>query len=52
MFPIPISYIYENIDDYNPSTKRTILIVFGEMIADMTNKKIQVIIKKLLYAEN
>ena len=32
--------IYENIDDYNPSRKRKILIVFDDMTADiMTNKK-------------
>ena len=32
--------IYENINDYNPSRKRKILIVFDDMIADnMTSKK-------------
>ena len=32
--------IYENINDYNSSRKRKILIVFDDMIADiMTNKK-------------
>ena len=32
--------VYENIDNYNPSRKRKILIVFDDMIADiMTNKK-------------
>ena len=36
--------VYENIDDYNPSRKKN-LIVFDEKIADiMTNKKIQAII--------
>ena len=40
--------IYENIDDYNPSTKRKILIVFDDMIADiMSNKKFQAISKEL-----
>ena len=40
--------VYENIDDYNPSRKRKILVVFDDMIADiMTNKKFQAIIKKL-----
>ena len=40
--------VYENIDDYNPSRKRKILIVFDDMIADiMTNKKFQAIIKEL-----
>ena len=32
--------VYENIDDYNSSRKRKILIVFHDMIADlMSNKK-------------
>ena len=40
--------IYENIDHYNPSRKRKILIVFDDIIADiMTNKKFQAIIKEL-----
>ena len=40
--------VYENIDYYNPSRKRKILIVFDDMIADiMTNKKFQSIIKEL-----
>ena len=39
---------YGNIDDYNPSRKRKILIVFDDMIADiMTNKNVQAIIKEL-----
>ena len=43
-----IDDIYENIDCYNPSRKRKILIIFHDMIADiMTNKKIQSIIKEL-----
>ena len=34
--------IYENIDDYNPSRKRKILIVFDDMITDIkSNKKFQ-----------
>ena len=40
--------IYQNINDYNPSRKRKILIVFDDMIADiMRNKKCQVLIKEL-----
>ena len=40
--------VYQNIDDYNPTRKRKILIVFDDMIADiMTNKKIRDIIKEL-----
>ena len=32
--------VYENIDNYNPSRKRKILIVFDDVIADiMTNRK-------------
>ena len=34
---------YNNIDDLNPKGKRKILIVFDDMIADIsTNQKIQV----------
>ena len=37
--------VYNNIGDYNPTRKRTILIVFDDMIADvMTNKKFEDII--------
>ena len=40
--------VYKNIDDYNPNRKRKILIVFGDMIADiMNNTKFQEIIKEL-----
>ena len=40
--------VYNNINDYNPTRKRKILIVFADMIADiMSNKKFQAIIKKL-----
>ena len=40
--------VYENVDNYNPSKKRKILIIFDDMIADiMTNKKFQSIIKEL-----
>ena len=40
--------VYENIDDYNPSRKRKILIVFDDEIADiMKNKRFQAIIKEL-----
>ena len=43
-----IDDIYENIDDYNPTGKRKILIIFDDMIADiMTNKNFQAIIKDL-----
>ena len=40
--------IYHYIDDYNPSRKIKVSIVFDEMIEDIiTNKKFQTIIKKL-----
>ena len=40
--------VYENIDDYNLTRERKILIVFDSMIAAvMTNKKFQAIIKEL-----
>ena len=40
--------VYKNINYYNPSSKRKILLVFDDMIADiMTNKKFQTIIKQL-----
>ena len=39
--------IYENINNYNPNRRRKILIVFDDMIADITNKKFQSIIKEL-----
>ena len=32
--------IYENINEYNPTKRRKILILFDEMIADITIKKI------------
>ena len=40
--------VYENIDDYNPSRKRRVLIVFDDIIADiMVNRKFQAIINEL-----
>ena len=43
-----IDDVYNNIDDYNPSRKRKILIVFDDMIADiMSNKKFQAMVKEL-----
>ena len=47
--------VYENIDDYNPTSERKILIVFDDMIPGiMTNKTFQSIILKnyLLDVEN
>ena len=43
-----MDHVYENINDYNPIRKRTKLIAFDCMIADiMANKKFQSIIKEL-----
>ena len=43
-----IDDVYKNIDDYNTSKKRKILIVFDDMTAEvMGNKKFQAIIKEL-----
>ena len=40
--------VYDNINCYNSSRKRNILIVFDDMTADiMTNKNLQAIIKEL-----
>ena len=35
-----MNHIYENIEEYNPSKKRKILIVFDDIIADMLSNKI------------
>ena len=40
--------VYDNINDYNSSRRRKILIAFDDMIADiMTNRRLQAIIKEL-----
>ena len=40
--------VYNNIDDYNPKTKRRIFIVFDDMVADITtNRRFQAIINEL-----
>ena len=40
--------VYENIDEYNPTRKRKILIVFDDMIVDiMSNKNFQAVVKDL-----
>ena len=36
-----IDDVYENLEDYNPTKKTRVLIVFGDMVADMeSNKKL------------
>ena len=40
--------VYENLEDYNPTKKRRVLIVFDNMIADLeSNKKLTPIVTKL-----
>ena len=40
--------IYKNIEEYNPNKKWKILIVFGDMIADMlSNKKLNPVVTEL-----
>ena len=42
--------VYEIIDDYNPSRKRKILVVFDNMIADiMTSKKTSIHNQRIVY---
>ena len=43
-----IDDIYENLEDYNPTKKRRVLIVFDDMIADMeSNKKLSPTVSEL-----
>ena len=35
-----IDDVYENLEDYNPTTKKRVLMVFDDMIADMESKRI------------
>ena len=38
--------VYKNTEEYNPSKKRKMLIVFDDMIADMlSNKKLNPVVK-------
>ena len=40
--------VYVNIDDYNPTRRKKILIVFDDMIGDiMSNKEFQAVVKEL-----
>ena len=34
--------VYENLEDYNPTKKRRVLIVFDDIIADMQSNKIKI----------
>ena len=43
-----IDDVYENLEDYNPTKKRRVLIVFDDMIADMeSNKKLSSTVTEL-----
>ena len=43
-----IDNVYETLEDYNPTKKRRVLIVFDDMIADMkSNKKLSPIVTEL-----
>ena len=43
-----IDDVYETLEDYNPTKKRRVLIVFDDMIADMkSNKKLSPIVAEL-----
>ena len=45
-----IDDVYENLENYNPKKKRTVLIVFDDMIADMeSNKKLSPIVTELFF---
>ena len=39
--------VYENIDEYNVDKDRKILIVFDDMIADIKNKKLNLVVTEL-----
>ena len=43
-----MDHVYENINDYSPNRKRKILIVFDDMVVDITtNNKFKAILKEL-----
>ena len=42
--------VYENLEDYYPTKKRSVLIVFNDMTADMeSNRKLSPIITELFF---
>ena len=48
IIPKKIHDIYENVEGYNPTKKKKMLIVFDDMIADMeAKKKISTIVTEL-----
>ena len=45
-----IVFQIENLEDYNPSNKRRVLIVLDDMIADMeSNKKLSPVVTELFF---
>ena len=45
-----IDDVYENLEGYNPTKKRRVLIVFDNMIADMeSNQKLSPIVNELYF---
>ena len=47
-----IDDVYENLEDYNSTKKRRLLIAFGDMTADMeANKKLSLIVTELSLTE-
>ena len=50
VYPQTINEIYTNLEDYNPSRKRRVLIIFNDMIADMkANKTLTPIVTELFW---
>ena len=48
VYPQTINEIYTNLEDYNPSRKRRVLIIFNDMIKDMkANKTLTPIVTEL-----
>ena len=44
--------VYEDLEDYNPTKKRKVLLVFDDMIVEMeANKKLSPIVTELLLRE-
>ena len=47
-----VNDLYQNLEDYNPTKKRRVLIVFDDMIADIeSNKKISPIVNRSFLRE-
>ena len=45
-----IDDVYENLQDYNPTKKRRVLIVFDDMIADIeSDKKLSPVVTELFF---